>query len=188
VRLRCLKPGAHLTLAILAAGALAGCHLPVSPGCSPEGSLPRNEIPFLHVGLAGDRPVAAVSLDQAGRSRFQGSSTVWMLSTPGSCQTLPAEDLALLEETWRSVAKDSSRAGSKLPERPHLRVAYWTESGDHDLTPDFTFFIQPGGSDQSAELEQAAAATLEVLMRAYGDRFLRELHAAGLENLLRAPS
>jgi hypothetical protein len=110
-----------------------------------------------------------------------------MLSTPGSCETIPAEDLSLLEETWRRVASDSHRAGSKLPERPHLRVAYWTESNDHDLTPDLTFFIQPGGSDQSAELEQAAAATLEVFMRAYGDRFLRELHAAGLENLLRAP-
>jgi hypothetical protein len=110
-----------------------------------------------------------------------------MLSTPGSCQTIPAEDLSLLDEAWRRVAEDPHRAGSRMPERPDLRVAYWTEGGDHDLTPDFTFFIQPGGSDQSDELEQAAAATLEILWRAYGDRFLRELRAAGLEDLLGAP-
>jgi hypothetical protein len=110
-----------------------------------------------------------------------------MLSTPGSCETIPAEDLSLLEETWRKVASDSHRAGSKPPERPYLRVAYWTKGSDHDLSSDFTFFIKPGGSDQSAELEQAATTTLEVLTRAYGDRFLRELHAAGLEDLRRAP-
>jgi hypothetical protein len=182
-----LKPVGRLTLGVLAAGALAGCHLPVFPGCGPEENLPRNEIPFLYVGLAGDRPVAAVSLDQAGHSQFQGSYTVWMLSTPGSCQTIPTEDLTLLEERWQRVVEESHRTSSKLPERPYLRVAYWTEEGDHHLSPDFTFFIKPGRLDQSDELEQATAVTLEVLTRAYGDRFLRELHAAGLESLLRAP-
>jgi hypothetical protein len=163
------------------AGTFTGCYIPVSPGCNPEESLPRNDAVFLYVGLRSDRGVASVGIDRTGRSQFRGRYTVWMLTTPGSCRTLPEDDVRLLEETWRRLSETSRPSRAKLPEGPFLRVAYFPAGGEPDLSPERTFDLQPGRTNQPAELEEAARLTLSILARTYGDRFLQEIRAAGLE-------
>ena len=173
---------------LVLAGAVTGCFLPMSPGCTPEESLPRGDAPFLYVGLRSDRGLASVGIDRTGRSQFRGEYTVWMLATPGSCRTLPEDDVRRLEETWRRLSETSPPVAERLPERPFLRVSYYPARSAPNLSPDCTFDLRPGSTDQSAELEEAAKLTLSILTRTFGDRFVQEIRAAGLEALVSGTS
>jgi len=176
-----------LAASVVLAGALTGCHVPVSPGCTAEENLPTNEVLFLYVGIVTDRGVASVGIDRTGRSQFRGEHTVWMLATPGSCRPIPEEDIRLLEETWEGLSEQRLPSHSKLLDRPFLRIAFATEAEPHDLSPDSAFFLKPGSTDHTPELEEAARLTLSILARVYGDRFLREIQAAGLGALASGP-
>ena len=185
------KSPAHVLALMLQIGrfvlfiALGGCYyIPVSPGCSPEKDLPESEDLFLHVGLAGDRGGATVGIDRAGRSQFWARSTVWMLSTPGSCKSIPENDVRLLEETWRRLSEGPRSVCSQTPQPPFVRIAVFGGVTKPDLPPDRVFCLKPDSQFEEGTVEEAAALTLSVLVRTYGDRFLREIQAAGLEPLV----
>lgn len=169
-----------VVLACVAVGTLAGCAL-VKPGCSPGDSLPRQGDVFLALVLAADQRGGTILIDRAGRSHFGPEHTLSFWRTPAVCRTLSAEDLAILDEAWSDPALSSGAPASTQRARPLLVVAYYTADVRRD------FFIKPTSLGESPTLENAVAVTLSVVGRTYGDRFYRELRAAGLQDLLRKP-
>jgi hypothetical protein len=158
----------------LAPLALGVCALPVSPGCSPDESMPRQEDLFLTVVLHARYVESSVSIDRSGRSRFNPDYTEWMLSTPSVCRTLPDEDLREIESAFSTLADDPGDMWSEEPDLPVLIIGYGPNSDRRKV-----FFVKPNGQ-QPPEREQAVRSVLAALHRTYGDRFVRELREAGL--------
>jgi hypothetical protein len=167
----------------LSAGTLGVCALPTAPGCRPGESLPQGE-ELLGVALVAEGLTSSIQIDRDGRSMFHPDFTVWMLSTPGACRTLPEDDVAALDAAWRAVGHAPRTRQAREPEKPFLLVIYLGAGEERK------FFVRPEDGFLGPErptIRTATALTLKTLHRTYGDRFLRELHAAGLESLLKEP-
>ncbi len=164
----------------LLASVVVGCFLPVTPGCTLEDSLPGDD-GFLTVQLVGRRVASSVYIDQAGKSRFHPDATVWLLSTPGLCRTVPLQDFSRMKESWNTLQALPGERPGERPERPFLAIL-WIE-GDRTRS----FFLKPGDLHRSNQLEKTLDLTLRVVEETYGNRFVRELRAAGLESLLPEP-
>lgn len=186
---------ALLLLTLLVTGA-AGCALPIMPGCSPGDSLPGDDA-FLVVSTLATDLASSVFIDRTGRSRFSPDYTAWMLSTVAVCRAIPAEDLLALEKAWKQAARDHpGDPGCGNPEWPYSSTSRVPRRGRDpgeclgvtyhvDDKQRVVFSVKPGEAGQRPGLENAVGLTLAVLERIYGDRFVRELRAAGLQDLLR---
>ncbi len=198
------KPSGELRLAFfllaLSMGA-AGCAVPIAPGCRPGESLPEASA-FLRVGVLAETEVPAwklgtaapqvmrwgsnVLIDRAGRSQFSPDATAYMMSTVAVCRTISGEDVLSLENAWKQVAHDPSAA----PAAPFLYVQYYAGdelpegAGEPVGLPRRLFYAKPGEVIQRPDLEHAVSLTLTVLERTYRKRFVRELRAADLQDLL----
>jgi len=160
--------------------ALGVCALPFSPGCSPGESLPRQEELFLTLVLDGRNAESSVSLDRSGRSLFNPDYTEWMLSAPSVCRTIPVDDLRQIENALTSLADDPGDGWAMRPEPPVLLFGF-SPDGERRV-----FFVRPHAL-LPPEREHALRIVLTVMEQTYGDRFVRELHGAGLLPLLREP-
>jgi hypothetical protein len=163
--------------------AIAGCFLPLYPGCGPQGEgRPGGEELLLSVVLAsevnGVRRASGVGVDQQGRSELTGEYTVWTFAPWVVCREMPEADVLQLIEVWDRVSRASSSMSSVPPPRPPY-LAVWL-AGDEARE---VFYVLPGGAGES-EVEAAARQTLRILVDLYGDRLVRELQYAGLEDLL----
>jgi hypothetical protein len=167
-------------LCCLSMSTLGVCALPIAPGCHPGESLPQGD-QLLGVVLVADRLASSVLIDRDGRSMFSPGFTVWMLSTPGACRTIPEDDLFALQSAWESVDPDLFGGDPRETRKPFLRIVYVADGAPRKLS------VSPDGVGTTPDLERAVALTLAVLHRTYGDRFLRELRSAGLEGLLGEP-
>lgn len=162
--------------------ALGMCYLPVSPGCNPGESLPRDENLVVIFGVATEQGGgASFALAATGRSQFRARYTLWTFSTVGSCRQIPEATARRLRGLWRSVGESADKTPPARPSQPFLWIRYLEGDATRLL------FVKPGG-DSSSDLAHAAALTLRVFQETYGDRVLRELRAAGLEELLQMPS
>lgn len=158
--------------------ALGMCYLPVSPGCSPEEALPRDEDLIVILGVAAEQAGgASFALAKTGRSQFRAAFTLWTFSTVGSCRQIPEATAQKLQDLWRSVVVTSEGRPSTRPPRPFLWIRYLEDDATRDL------FVKPGG-ERASTLADAAALTLRAFQETYGDRVRRELQAVGLEGLL----
>lgn len=167
-------------LCCLSMSTLGVCALPVAPGCQPGESLPQGD-ELLGVALVADRLASSVLIDRDGRSMFSPDFTVWMLSTPGVCRTISEDDLLALQSAWDRVDPDLLGGDPRETRKPFLRIVYVADGAPRKLS------VSPDGVGAKPDLERAVALTLALLHRTYGDRFLRELRAAGLEALLGEP-
>lgn len=172
-----------LLLVCAAAGAFTGCAL-VMPGCDPGDSLPQKAETFLHLALAADDRASTVTIDRTGRTQFIPGHTTSSLSlwrNPAFCRTISDRDLFILEQEWSKLSGSSGDPWAQRPEQPLLMVEHLAD-GEQTI-----FFIKSTKAGERPALETAAAVTLSVVGRTYGNRFLRELRAAGLQDLFHEP-
>lgn len=163
---------------LVASGTVFGaCPLPVEPGCSPDQHGPDGR-PFLSLALLRvHSSVATVYVDPEGRAAFAPASTAWALRTGRVCRTIAADDLLELEAAWERAGPAPRRTRQVRSDRPALLITYTSNA------PPREFVVRPDASGARAELEGAVELTLSVLESTFGERFVRELRAAGLETL-----
>jgi hypothetical protein len=156
---------------------LGGCHLPFEPGCGLDAHGPDDRA-FLQLALLREHShIASVAIDPEGRSDFVPAATAWMLRTGRVCKTLAAGDLLDLQTAWERAGPSPWRRGSRPPDRPALLITYSLGAAPRE------FVVRSGASDTTAAIEHAVELTLAVLARTYGERFVQEIRAAGLESL-----
>ena len=172
-----------LSVMVLVAAGAVGCALPMRPGCTPGASLPSSDEPFLKLATVEPVLSSSVFVDRTGRSYFSPDHTAWMLSTVAVCRTIAAEDLQLIKKAWEEVAHASGNTREEIPDRPYMFLNHYTDDGRR-----VQFHVKPRGAGERPQLESALRLTMRVLEDTYGDRFVREIRAAGLQDLLRESS
>ncbi len=164
--------------------ALGVCALPFSPGCGPDESRPGEDILVQMVlltettyGTSVVRDGASFVIDREGRSRFIGGSTVWALTPPSSCKTLPSSELQELQDAWREAIAAAGEMARTEPPPPYLVAIYYADDARKPL------FLKPGREGEAPKLRRAVRETFRILEAAYGHRVRRELRASGLAEL-----
>ena len=153
--------------------------------------------PFLSVWIVGEaelsfwqrepggprtmRWTTSVMVDRAGRAHLLPADTENLFSSGWACKRIPPEDVRKLEQVWAPL----SPRRQAHPEPAYFMIEYRPPNlpaAAREPAP--TFFIPKEGFERSSDLGRALEATLEILESAYGRRYVRELRAAGLDDLL----
>lgn len=181
-----IKPGIErlhglLVFAAAVGLSIAGCPLPITPGCGADQHLPSLDS-LWSIALVRSHPaIANFRIDAAGRSDFVPAHTAWMLRTGRVCRSIPEKELQNLKSAWAQVGFASAPMTDRGPDRPFLWITYSPGGTRRE------FRIEPGEVDTPPPLQRAVSLTLDVLQQTYGERFSRELDAAGLASLRALP-
>lgn len=151
--------------------ALTRCAAFQRPGCNEAMPDPDQLLVAIHANLKGGSGYPMIHLDRTGRSYFSPMYTRWGFSSPAECRVIG--DLAAVATAWSDVSEPTDRMRQE-PKRPYLLV----------FMPDQRqFVIQPSEIGKRPDLDKAVAATLNAFAHVYGNRFVREIRALGMQGL-----
>ena len=172
-----MKRATCAALGLLAAIALTHCAAFTRPGCSDAMPDPGQLlVAFQAAPKRGGDGYRVLHLDRTGRSYFSPSYTRWWFTSPAECRVITPSDFAVAAEAWSAIAEPGDVVRQQ-PEGPYLLV----------FMPDKrTFLVRPAEAGKRPELDKAVAVTLNAFAQVYGERFVREIRALGLQDLRRA--